>query len=430
MNYFRQLYYDMRHQKVTTWVSVSGTALSIFLVLVFFMVQQVKIVGVAPETNRERILIGGSLDIHAFKDGREIWTQSGAMSYKIARQMYGNLDGIEMVAYTNAWTESYEVGESANNSTSLIGKITDAAFWNMYDFKFISGSPYNEASCESGDKKVVLSRTAARKMFKKEDVAGQSVYVNSVPYIVCGVVDDVSPLLKATYSDIYLPLGPEQREVNDYFGDIMVLLLMKPGVKEQDIKKQMEEMYVKFNSSLADQNLVAVNHEGPHNSEVFSNDMAFSNRTPDLSIAHRETYILYCLLLLLPAINLSSMMRGRLRSRVSEIGVRRAFGAKRSGIIMQILGENMVVSILGGIIGLVVSILFMLFLSSFFFSYGVESNSLEMNYYNPTFMMLFRWKNFVIALCACVVLNILSASVPAWIASRVEPALAISKSRA
>lgn len=123
-------------------------------------------------------------------------------------------------------------------------------------------------------------------------------------------------------------------------------------------------------------------------------------------------------------------MRGRLRSRVSEIGVRRAFGAKRSGIIMQILGENMVVSILGGIIGLVVSILFMLFLSSFFFSYGVESNSLEMNYSNPTFMMLFRWKNFVIALCACVVLNILSASVPAWIASRVEPALAISKSRA
>ena len=60
-----------------------------------FMVQQVKIVGVAPETNRERILIGGSLDIHAFKDGREIWTQSGAMSYKIARQMYGNLDGLK-----------------------------------------------------------------------------------------------------------------------------------------------------------------------------------------------------------------------------------------------------------------------------------------------------------------------------------------------
>ena len=38
-------------------------------------------------------------------------------------------------------------------------------------------------------------------------------------------------------------------------------------------------------------------------------------------------------------------------------------------------------------------------------------------------MMLFKWKNFVIALCACVVLNILSASVPAWIAPRVEAGL-------
>ena len=59
----------MRHQKVTAWVSVSGTALSIFPGARVFMVQEVKIVGVAPETNRERILIGGSLDIHAFKDG-------------------------------------------------------------------------------------------------------------------------------------------------------------------------------------------------------------------------------------------------------------------------------------------------------------------------------------------------------------------------
>ena len=30
MNYFRQLYYDMRHQKVTTWVSVSGTGARVF----------------------------------------------------------------------------------------------------------------------------------------------------------------------------------------------------------------------------------------------------------------------------------------------------------------------------------------------------------------------------------------------------------------
>ena len=41
MNYIKQIYFEMKHHKMMTWVSVSGTALAIFLVMIFVMSEQV-----------------------------------------------------------------------------------------------------------------------------------------------------------------------------------------------------------------------------------------------------------------------------------------------------------------------------------------------------------------------------------------------------
>lgn len=52
------------------------------------------------------------------------------------------------------------------------------------------------------------------------------------------------------------------------------------------------------------------------------------------------------------------MTQSRLRQRVSEIGVRRAFGSTRTEMIGQIVMENLVVTLLAGAVGLLFSILF------------------------------------------------------------------------
>lgn len=141
-------------------------------------------------------------------------------------------------------------------------------------------------------------------------------------------------------------------------------------------------------------------------------------------------YLIYLFLILLPAINLGSMMRGRLQHRISEIGLRRAYGARRFNIISQLLGENLVVTLVGGFLGLLFSYLFMLFLSSEFFSMvNMWTDSLEVKMATPSFSMLFSWKPFVISIGVCLVLNILTATVPAWRAASIEPAIAISKAK-
>ena len=63
MNYFKQIYYEMKHQRMMTWVSISGTALAIFLVMAFIMADRINTVEVAPESNRARILQATGLHI-------------------------------------------------------------------------------------------------------------------------------------------------------------------------------------------------------------------------------------------------------------------------------------------------------------------------------------------------------------------------------
>ncbi|MDE6337629.1 MAG: ABC transporter permease, partial [Muribaculaceae bacterium] len=167
-------------------------------------------------------------------------------------------------------------------------------------------------------------------------------------------------------------------------------------------------------------------HGQPYTAEDNAAGSHGSNNTPQTERHRRIQWAIYAILILVPAINLSSMTRSRLRHRVAEIGVRRAFGAKRVDIITQLFGENLMITFIGGCIGLGLSIIFLIYASTFLFSYSSIFDSLEILDTTPDLKMVFSWGNFFIALGICLVLNILSATVPAWRASLVDPATALS----
>lgn len=425
MQYLKQIYYEMKNQKMMTWVSISGTALAIFLVMSFFMTDQLSTVEVAPETHRSRMLFGGGIEYHTIDA-----MSSGPMSFPLINKIYGQLDGIEMSAVTNIWSEE-NASVTGKVPKSLKNIRTDANFWRLYDFSFISGRPFDESEIGTGTKKVIITRSVARDFFGKDDVTDEVIYLNTVPYVISGVVKDVNPSLTATFSNIYTPLDEYDIHPEDEIrGDLMVHLLCRPGVTEQSIKDQVLERYDRLNQEWAKDSMKAVYHGAPHNAEYLATGDIFSNITPDLTPKKRTRYILYVVLLLIPAINLSAMLRGRLRHRVSEIGVRRAFGAKKSDIVNQLLGENLIITFIGGAIGLAVSIVFMMFLSSFFIGLGHLSHSaLKFVSNAPDIAMLFTWQSFAVALGICFLLNLMSAFVPSWKAARIQPAEAIHKSK-
>ncbi len=424
MNFLRQIYYEMRHQKMMTWVSISGTALSIFLVMALFMTEQIKTVEIAPESNRNRILIAQNIEV----GGKNSLGSTTGLNKEFIDRFYLNLDGIERAAYVYAFPWNKIINLRGKDPITVMPKRVDNEYWNIYDFHFIDGKPFDKADVDSNAKKVVISRSTARQLFGEDNVAGREVEIDCINYTVCGVVEDVSPLLKATYAQIYLPYTPGVPD-QEFFGDANMVLLMKEGVKAEDIKRQVEDRYKKINRPLAERGQQVIYHLQPYTTRETT--MFFgSNNDPNLKAHNKKMWMFYVVLILLPAINLSSMTRSRLRHRVAEIGVRRAFGAKKSSIILQLFGENLLITLFGGIIGLALSLIFVMTASHLlFFNGDLFTTSLEVMNARPTFEMLFKWQTFFVALAYCVILNTLSATIPAWRASRVEPAVAISKSR-
>ena len=425
MNYFRQIYYEMKHQKMMTWVSISGTALAIFLVMAIIMADRINTVEVAPESNRGRILEGRGLHID-FDDGRS-WGMS-AYTLSFAKQLYGDIEGIDRISFKRFMFDHkcmvYVKGGSAHTTSKF---EVDNEFWNIYDFKFIDGRPYDAAEVASNAPLLVITQSLARTLFGEDKVSGREIYYEDMPYKIIGVVEDVNPLLSKTYANVFKLYNPAFVSENDrYIGDSEIVMLMSPGVTADEIKSRVKERFAKAQSEFAKEGMTLVYHNQPYTVDELTLDFG-SQSDPDLKSKKQRDWVIFAILMLLPAINLGSLTRGSLRHRVSEIGVRRAFGATRNSIVKQIFGENLIITLFGGLIGLAVSFIFMKYLFLFFNITGrFGPENLAISQATPDFSMLFTWDNFLLALLFCFVLNTLSATVPAWRASGVEPAEAIS----
>ena len=111
------------------------------------------------------------------------------------------------------------------------------------------------------------------------------------------------------------------------------------------------------------------------------------------------------------------MTQSRLRQRVSEIGVRRAFGCTRGEIAGQILAENFIVTLMAGVLGFLLSVLFAYLCNDIIFA---QEYSRTLNPPTVDASILIHLSTFLWALLFCFVLNLLSAGIPAWRAARMN----------
>ena len=431
MNYIKQILYELKNQKMITWISISGTALAIFLIMAIFMGDRMHGVAISPESNRQRILKGQNIDFRS--DGEGSGSGMG-IDYDLATRLYIGLDGIERVSFVAPKWRRSDVGAPGGKNVSVQGMDVDEEYWKIYDYQFISGKPFEKEEIESGTNIAVISESVARKIFGETDVAGRRLDIDNEPFTIKGVVKDSFALLPDGTIDFFVNFSPH-RDYNGFgssiFGYSNVRLLMQEGVEPRHIKTQVEKRYEDANRELEKNNEYLVYHQQPYTSDEMSAGTFGSNNDPQLKIKTRLRGLIYVVLLLLPAINLGSMTRSRLRVRISEIGVRRAFGAKKKNIISQIFIENLLISLAGGAIGLGLSLIFIAFLSGYFITFTDQATYTSLAPVNvaPIIWHIFDLSVFFIAFGACFILNVLSATLPAWRAAAVEPSVAIAKSR-
>lgn len=128
--YFIQAWAQLRQQPLISAVSIAGTALAIFLIMLVVMMQQVKVVPFAPESNRDRFLHVKWMSISNSNWGDG--TSNGPMSAQTARECFQSLKTPEAVTIYTVFPISTPVslaGQSgdqcglATNGRHLLARI-------------------------------------------------------------------------------------------------------------------------------------------------------------------------------------------------------------------------------------------------------------------------------------------------------------------
>ena len=130
----------------------------------------------------------------------------------------------------------------------------------------------------------------------------------------------------------------------------------------------------------------------------------------------RQFLLVLLVLLLVPALNLSGMIASRMEGRLPEMGVRKSFGAGRGALLSQVMWENLLLTLLGGVLGLLLAWVVLYAGREWVFTVlddwaDAVPEGVEVRVAGE---MLFAPLVFLAALLLCVLLNLLSALLPAW----------------
>ena len=342
--YLQQALYHLRENPIITWVSVLGTALSICIIMVIVITLRARVADCSPEVNRSRSLYVPNMSMRV--TGENSGSANSMMSVQTGRECFKPLTTAEVVSlYT--YPSKMRVSLPAGAKLAADARMTDEAFWTVFQFRFLDGKPFTEADVQSGLPRVVISAGVARRLFgKTEGVAGQHLELNHVDYQVAGVVADVSTLASDAYAQVWIPYtagGAEDLSWGyNLMGPMKAVILAKSPADFPAIREECEKLRRRYNDA---QEGVEVFYRGQPDTQFTHLYRSWASE-PDMAGVVLRYVAVLLILLIVPAINLSSMTLSRMRKRTAEIGVRKAFGATGGELMRQVFLENLLLTIL------------------------------------------------------------------------------------
>ncbi|WP_029906581.1 ABC transporter permease [Prevotella sp. 10(H)] len=395
--YLKQAIEILKLNKFISLITIIGTALAIMMIMVLVVTESINHISIAPEINRDKTLYIKN----CVKNGKNTdWMMSDKIPYELYKNYLSDLESPEYISAINVSKTEFMVSSDQSEEQILTKvKQTDAAFWRIMAFNFIVGKPFTEEDFNSGIQNAVITESMGKKLFGNNEALGQTIEIDFKPYKVTGIIKDVSQAFKFAYGEAFIPYTSKKGYNNQNYA---VLFLIKD---KNDIYKAEEEVRAaerKFNAADPEWNLTLF---GPYNHRLQILNR-WSNLAPNVGEANRKMIFILSILLLIPAVNLSSFSLSRVNRRTEEIGIRKAFGAKKYIILIQILYENFITSLIGGIIGLVLSYITVTALKGWLLDIGADSSiPVSALVSIPVFIGVFL---------ACFLLNLLSAGLPAY----------------
>ncbi|MFB9844963.1 ABC transporter permease [Mucilaginibacter ginsenosidivorans] len=399
-NYFKIAIAVLKRRKFFTFISLFGISftLTILLVLTAFID---KVVGDNyPDKKRDR-----SLYVSRISQSGKNTMQSGPPSFYFLDHYARTLKTPVSIGISSGFngTNTY-----VNNKKIAVNyKYTNAEYWEILEYDFVEGKPFGKKEVDNADKVAVISTDMKKEYFGDGgSVVGQYIEADNVKYRVIGVVKNVPITSYMLYSDIYLPytVAKDQGYKNNksYGGGYFGILLARSSGDLDKMHDEYEAMIKRLKPE--DKMFTTVNSHADTYIKAYVD--TGDDKHSGTFIAITAISIFAVIVMLLPTLNLVNINITRIMERSSEIGVRKAFGASSMTLVYQFIVENIILTLLGGLIGIVLSFIALQVINS---AHLIANLELTIN-----FTVLF------IGLLVCLLFGLLSGVYPAWRMSKLN----------
>ncbi len=277
---------------------------------------------------------GGSQQNLTLDDSDAIEKECPAVQDVAAR-----LNGAAQVVYGNV-----------NWSTGIQG--TSPGIFSVRDWPLVSGRPITADDVRSATKVAILGQTVVDQLFGGIDPIDQIIRVKKIPFRVIGVlaIKGQSAIGQDQDDTIFVPITTAQKKL---FGTAFpgmvrgIMVKARSAADLNDAQKQITEL-------LRQRHHIGVKKD---------DDFTVMNLTQMMQAAEDSTKVMTILLLAIASVSLlvggigiMNIMLVSVTERTREIGIRMAIGARTWDIRLQFVTEAVILSLIGGVIGLIVGI--------------------------------------------------------------------------
>jgi putative ABC transport system permease protein len=401
-NYFKIAIAVLKRRKFFTFISLFGISFTLTILIVLTSFLDHLIGAQYPDVKRNRLLY---INTAQLKDVKKHFQSNGPLSFYFLNKYVHSLKTPEKVAIASifAATNAY-----VNNKKLVIDvKYTNAEYWDILEYEFLEGRPYTAQEIANGDRVAVISEEIKQQYFGDGgNVAGKYIETDNVKYRITGVVKSVPITLFFCYGDMYLPYTVSKTggRSTSFGGEYTAFILAKskadfPAIQEeyQRVISRISLKGLEFDQlySYADPYLAS-----------FTRTLFGEEQHSGMGMFFIAIGIFVLFFMLLPTLNLININISRIMERSSEIGVRKAFGASSRTLVFQFIIENIILTFIGGILGILFSAIIIAVINN---SHLLANAHLSINFTVLAY-----------ALLACLVFGLFSGVYPAWRMSRLQ----------
>jgi len=404
-NYLKLAIKVLMRRKFYTAINLFGIAFTLLVLCLAAAMMDNTLAPGPPETRLDRIL------------GIEYAKMSGPNGSWMSNPGYGLLDSY---ARDLPGAESFSITTTGNTVTSFVGgeklestlRRADGEFWEIMEFDFVEGGPYTAADEAAGNFVAVVNEATRERFLLGEPAVGKTIRADGQLFTVVGVVRDIAFTRRMSFADVWVPISTAKstayrEKLLDRFQGIVL------ATSRRDFRTIKDEF---------DRRLGVAELPDPERFETLESGAytQFEEASRSLSSDHNEPApgrlaliiaLSAAAFMLLPALNLVNLSLSRIMERSSEIGVRKAFGASSWTLVGQFLVENVVLTLVGGLLGFVLSVIVL----------RIVTGSALIPYAELQVSM----RVFLAGLGLSLVFAVISGAYPAWRMSRLHPVEAL-----